>query len=116
MEPLPKLQLTDDLKVKVPKSEINWAKKDIFIKILGQKKELLGERYTDYQFQFDIGWLDPEICTIMQIVDDNTSFKNSRRDNILSCKTNYVGICNQRIGKKNCVYILFAKKAKKELD
>jgi len=110
MKPLPPLDKDDELIVKVPKSEINWAKKDVFTEILEEKKHELGERYSLEHFHFDIGWGDPETSAVIQIVDDNKTFKNSRRTNILSKKASLVGISNQKNGNKNCVYILFGNK------
>jgi len=112
MNPIPPIELCEDLKVKVPKEIENWSKHKIFAELLGEKKATLAESYIGYQFQFDIGWTDPEVSAIMQIVDDNNAFKGSRRENILNKAFSLVGITNQKKGKKNCVYLLFAKSTK----
>lgn len=109
MKPLTPLTLCEPLTVKVPKTASKWSKREIFADLLGEKKANLAEHYTNYQFHFDIGSPDAEISAIMQIVDDNHTFKGSRRENILSKTANLVGISSHKSGKKNCTYILFAK-------
>jgi len=108
---IPALELSDDLTVKVPKNVNKWTKREVFADLLGEKKANLAEHYVAYQFQFDIGSCDPEISAIMQIVDDNNTFKGSRRANILSRNASLVGISSHKMGKKNCVYMLFARRA-----
>ena len=108
---LPVLKQSEDLSVKVPRNINNWTKREIFADLLGEKKANLAEHYTNYQFHFDIGSYDPVISAIIQIVDDNYTFKGQRRNNILNEECEKVGISSYKIGKKNCVYVLFAKDA-----
>jgi len=111
LKPLPPLELCEDLVVEVPKEHQKWASRENFADLLGEKKANLAEHYQAYQFHFDIGSSDPETCAVIQIVDDNNTFKGSRRHNILSPHVSSLGLSSYSTNKKNCVYMLFAKKS-----
>lgn len=109
--PMPPLKLCPDLTVKVPKAVSDWARKEVFRDLFKEKKDILKDKYYNFQFHFDIGYIDAEISAVLQIVDDNQTFNGARRNSILNKDLHHVGISNQKNGKKNCVYVLFANKS-----
>jgi len=110
LQPLPPLEFCEELCIKVPEDENKWLNKDSLADLLGEKKVEMAERYNSYRFHFDVGAINSEVSAIIQIVDDNKSFKGNRRENILNESITSVGISNF-ICKRNCVYLLFANKA-----
>jgi len=98
------------LKLEVPKNSQQWVKKNIVKELITQKKENVKNKYTNLQFHYDIGGLNPFISAIIQITDDNITFNNTRRNNILDPDFDSVGIDHNANGKKMCMYLLFGKK------
>jgi len=107
MSPLKPLLFNPHLCLSIPKLKSEWAKKEVFMKLISDKKHELG--VSKVAFHFDIGYLNAEISAIIQLVDDNTAFKGLRRKNILNEDALQVGITNLSDGLKNCTYIFFLK-------
>ena len=107
MSPLKPLIFNPNLCITVPNQKSDWVKKDVFMKLISDKKHELG--VSKVSFHFDIGYLNAEISAIIQLVDDNTAFKGVRRKNILNEDTVQVGISNISDGMKNCTYVFFLK-------
>jgi hypothetical protein len=102
--------MNNDLKLKIPKSFNKWADKNSLADLLAEKKVELGQKYKNYHFYFDIGFDDPEVSCVLQLVDDNLFFRGVRRETILNDELGYVGISSFKTGNKNCVYLLFGQK------
>jgi len=105
LKPLKPLEYNHRLCLAVPKSKADWTNREVFMKLISDKKEELN--YRKIFFHFDIGYLDAETSAILQLVDDNTGFNGSRRRNILNPHVVQVGISNLVNGLKNCTYVLF---------
>jgi len=106
---LPPLKLCDKLKLEVPENSSHWVKKEIVKELISKKKEEVKDKYTDLQFHYDIGGLNAFVSAIIQITDDNITFNNTRRNNILDAEFDSIGIDHYTIGKKICIYLLFGK-------
>ncbi len=114
MKPMLPLAYNQKLNIKVPLETSKWNENEILADLLAEKKVNLAEHYLNYQFQYDIGLLDPIVSAVMQVVDDNPIFNGKRRANILNRNLTNIGIMSRKCGKKNCVYMLFARRKKKE--
>ena len=105
MSPLKPLTFNSNLCLEVPIVKSDWVKKEVFMKLISNKKQEL--RVNKTSFHFDIGYLNAEISAMIQLVDDNTAFKGVRRKNILNEDAIEIGISNLSDGMKNCVYVFF---------
>ncbi len=105
--PIKPLEYNYKLCLEVPNSKSDWSNKEIFLKLISDKKEELNLKKTS--FHFDIGYLDAETSAVLQLIDDNTGFSGSRRRNILNPNCTRVGISNIINGLKNCTYVLFVR-------
>ena len=107
------IELNNDLKIEFDLDEN--SKKDLtsfefMNKILQKKFEDINHKYNIIGFHYDICSDNPEISSILQIVDD-TGSNYSRKKNILNSKAKYVGISFIYIKKHIvCYYLLFANK------
>lgn len=78
--------------------------------LINQKRENTKNKYGVLQFHYDIGGLNPLVSVVLQVVDDNITFNNTRRNNILDPDFDAIGIDHFTVGKKMCIYLLFGKK------
>ena len=105
------IELNNDLKIEFDLQ--NNSKKDFtslhyITNILKKKLEFIKNQYFIIGFHYDVCIDNPEISSILQIVDD-TGNHFSRRKNILNSKAKYVGISFVYINKHIvCYYLLFA--------
>ncbi len=105
------IELNNDLKIEFDLQ--NNSKKDFtslhyITNILKKKLEFIKNQYFIIGFHYDVCSDNPEISSILQIVDD-TGNHFSRRKNILNSKAKYVGISFVYINKHIvCYYLLFA--------
>lgn len=103
MEPLNEIVYNPSLCIPIPEKKELWTKKEIFAKlILNKKREL---KTNNISFHFDIGYNDVETNAILQLIDDNIFFNGKRRINLLSEHTLEIGITNKVEGRKNCCYV-----------
>ena len=104
------IELNNDLKIEFDLQ--NNSKKDFtslqyITNILKKKLEFIKNQYYIIGFHYDVCSDNPEISSILQIVDD-TGNHFSRRKNILNSKAKYVGISFVYINKHIvCYYLLF---------
>jgi len=109
MRPLKPLEFNPNLCLEIPSLKSEWSKKEKFLKLIEIKKMELDQD-VKVSFHFDIGYNNAETSAILQLVDDNSAFKDVRRKNILNENNIQVGITNIFDGKKNCAYLLFLRK------
>lgn len=105
-----RLEFVEDLKIPFPYRDVEKAKNFSFIKKQYEKlKEKFKGKYELTNFHFDISYKNPEISTIMQIVDDSFGSKK-RQSNILDKYNKYIGISYGEIGNDRIIiYYVFAK-------
>jgi len=106
---LHEFELKDELKFPFPLDEPDKCISNEYIKENFVKLKLsLGFRFKLKGFHYDLSTNDPEISTLLQIVDDNNS-SGKRRNMLLDENVKYVGI---NIGKLKdnifCIYLVFA--------
>jgi len=116
MTPISKLDFNSSLCLNIPEKKSDWTNKELYSKLIEDKKDELNMSLIKYNFHFDIGYLDAETSAVLQLVDDNIGFKGSRRTNILNPEARQIGISNMVIGKKNCTYVLLAKDELKNVN
>jgi hypothetical protein len=107
--PLPLLELKSDLEFPFPfdTPELCSNKDYLTSKFIEMNIKLKG-RYSLLGFHYDINVNNPEISTLMQIVDDNNS-NGQRRKQILSRDVRYMGISSGTLRDNIiCVYVVFA--------
>lgn len=109
IEPLPKLEARDDLKVDINEDPQKWTDKNLISEAVNNRKAAIKDtsNYNAFNFHFDVGSPVAETSFILQLVDD-TPFKGSRQRNILNKDFKYVGISSLKVKNKNCGYFLFA--------
>ncbi len=107
MQPLEPLTLKNELMITVPEVKSLWTDKDYINTMKYQKIEELECIKDNNTFHFDIGSSNPEISLIMQLVDDSV-FRGSRRENLLSRDFKYIGIHNRVVDNVSCSYFFFA--------
>ncbi len=107
-ESVPKLEYRKDLVMDVPEGSKEWFNKEIVNNLFTKKKEELKDKYQNFSFHYDIGTCNPEISTVLQVVDDNVGFNGSRRSNILNENFKYIGIGQAKDKTKYCFYFVFA--------
>lgn len=106
---LRELELRDELKFPFPFDEPEKCISKEYIKeTLLKLKSSMGFNFKMKGFHYDLSTNDPEISTVLQIVDDNNSF-GKRRNMLLDETIKYIGI---NIGKLKdnlfCIYMVFA--------
>ncbi len=107
------IELNNDLKIEFDlenNSKEDFTSFHFISQILKQKFEDIKNKYNVIGFHYDICSDNPEISSILQLVDD-TGNNFSRKKNILNPKAKYVGISFVYI-KTNiiCYYLLFGNK------
>jgi len=106
-KPLKPLTFNSKLCLDVPNSKSDWTSKEIFMKLISNKKKEL--KINKISFHYDIGYKHAATSAFLQLVDDNIGFNGNRRNNILNPEVTQVGISNITIGIKTCTYVLFKK-------
>jgi len=100
-KPMDKLIFDYDMKLKLPKNEINiksnaYLKNQILIK---------GDKGINIKSYWKEIISDPETCFILMIVDDNGKKAGFKRTNILNPQYKYIGICSKMVNKSFICYI-----------
>lgn len=109
MQSMPGLEHRDNLIVPIPEASSDWKKMDLVTANLTKIRSNTVGQYDEINFNIDLGVNDPEISTLLQVVDDST-FKGKRSANLLNRDLKYCGISHAAKGKKSsCTYITFAK-------
>jgi hypothetical protein len=106
---LPLLELREDLAFPFPSEQVDLCtSKDYLTSKFLEMNMRLKDKYTIVGFHYDINVNDPEISTLLQIVDDNNS-NGQRRKQILDKNVKYVGI-SMGVLRDNivCIYVVFA--------
>jgi len=107
-EKLEPLILKNEIVIKPHGKAELQTKKEIIADLFLQKKKELGDKYKLLDFHYDCGTNNPEISSLLQLVDDNNSNKQ-RRNKILNKDYKYVGIALSKIkANRFCVYVTFA--------
>lgn len=100
-KPMEKLKYDYDMKIKLPKKEIN-IRSNQYLKNEVLKKEKKGINIKSYWKEVIY---DPETCFVLMIVDDNSKNPGFKRRNLLNPKYKYIGISSTMINKKFVCYI-----------
>ena len=100
-KPMPKLNFDYDMKLKLPKNEINiksnnYLKNQILIK--GDKGISIKAYWKEIIY-------DPETCFVLMIVDDNGKKAGFKRRNLLNPEYKYIGISSKNINNNFICYI-----------
>ena len=100
-KPMPKLNFDYDMKLKLPKNEINiksnnYLKNQVLIK--GDKGISIKAYWKEIIY-------DPETCFILMIVDDNGKKAGFKRRNLLNPEYKYIGISSKNINNNFICYI-----------
>lgn len=109
-QPLPPLQLSSEIAIKVPDKIDLYNNKDIIIESIKNLKADMNKlnKYRVISFHYDNGSINAEISTLLQIVDDNNA-NCQRRANILNPAFNYLGVSVGKIkSKRYFIYLTFA--------
>ena len=98
---MPKLNFDYDMKLKLPKNEINiksnnYLKNQILIK--GDKGISIKAYWKEIIY-------DPETCFVLMIVDDNRKKAGFKRRNLLNPEYKYIGISSKNINNNFICYI-----------
>ncbi len=106
---LSELELKEELKFPFPNDDPEKCiNKDYIKENLLLLKKNLEKNFKIKGFHYDLSTNDPEISTILQLVDDNNS-RGKRRNMLLDENIKYIGI---NIGKLKdnlfCIYLMFA--------
>jgi hypothetical protein len=106
---VPSLEFRDDLSFPFPYEQLDQCtSKDYLTSTFLEMNMRLKDKYSILGFHYDINVNDPEVSTLLQIVDDNNS-NGQRRKQILDKDVRYVGI-NLGFLRDNivCIYVVFA--------
>ena len=100
-KPIPKLNFDYDMKLKLPKNEINiksnnYLKNQVLIK--GDKGISIKAYWKEIIY-------DPETCFVLMIVDDNGKKAGFKRRNLLNPEYKYIGISSKNINNNFICYI-----------
>ena len=100
-KPMPKLNFDYDMKLKLPKNEINiksnnYLKNQILIK---------GDKGINIKAYWKEIIYDPETCFVLMIVDDNGKKAGFKRRNLLNPEYKYIGISSININNNFICYI-----------
>ena len=96
-----KLKYDYDMKIKLPKKEIN-IRSSQYLKNEVLNKEKKGINIKSYWKEVIY---DPETCFVLMLVDDNNKNPGFKRRNLLNPKYKYIGISSIMINKKFVCYI-----------
>jgi len=108
MKPLAKFELKKELSIEVSDNSKDWNNKDTITALVNKKKDDLRDKYSNFNFHYDIGTNLPDVSAVLQLVDDNVGFAGLRRKNIISENHKYIGVGYNREKTKYCFYFLFA--------
>ena len=100
-KPMDKLIFDYDMKLKLPKNEIN-IKSNAYLK---NQVLIKGDKGINIKSYWKEIISDPETCFILMIVDDNGKKAGFKRRNILNPQYKYIGICSKMINKNFICYI-----------
>ena len=100
-KPMPKLNFDYDMKLKLPKNEINiksnnYLKNQVLIK---------GDKGISIKVYWKEIIYDPETCFVLMIVDDNGKKAGFKRRNLLNPEYKYIGISSKNINNNFICYI-----------
>ena len=100
-KPMPKLNFDYDMKLKLPKNEINiksnnYLKNQVLIK--GDKGISIKAYWKEIIY-------DPETCFVLMIVDDNGKKAGFKRRNLLNPEYKYIGISSKNNNNNLICYI-----------
>ena len=100
-KPMPKLNFDYDMKLKLPKNEINiksnnYLKNQVLIK---------GDKGINIKAYWKEIIYDPETCFVLMIVDDNRKKAGFKRRNLLNPEYKYIGISSKNINNNFICYI-----------
>ena len=100
-KPMPKLNFDYDMKLKLPKNEINiksnnYLKNQVLIK--GDKGISIKAYWKEIIY-------DPETCFVLMIVDDNGKKAGFKRRNLLNPEYKYIGMSSKNINNNFICYI-----------
>ena len=100
-KPMPKLNFDYDMKLKLPKNEINiksnnYLKNQVLIK---------GDKGINIKAYWKEIIYDPETCFVLMIVDDNGKKAGFKRRNLLNPEYKYIGISSKNINNNFICYI-----------
>lgn len=107
---MPEMIYNDDITIRVPDKVEEMTDKLKIAELLIMKKKEMKTCYNGFSFHYDSGYLDSEICGILQIVDD-TNTNTKRRNNILNIYHEFVGVSVGKMAANNryVIYVTFAK-------
>ena len=100
-KPMEKLKFNYDMKLKLPKNEIN-IKSNEYLKNQVLIKKNKGIEIKTYWKEIIY---EPETCFVLMIVDDNGIKSGFKRRNILNPEYKYIGLCSKMINDKFICYI-----------
>ena len=100
-KPMTKLNFDYDMKLKLPKNEINiksnnYLKNQVLIK---------GDKGINIKAYWKEIIYDPETCFVLMIVDDNGKKAGFKRRNLLNPEYKYIGISSKNINNNFICYI-----------
>jgi hypothetical protein len=100
-----KLKFDYDMKLKLPKNEINIKSNNYL------KKQVLtkGDKGINIKAYWKEVIYDPETCFVLMVVDDNGKKAGFKRRNILNPEYKYIGINSKFVGKTFIAYFTFSK-------
>lgn len=104
MEPLPPLELKEEICVPMPESE-DELKDNTYIK---NKFNEIRKKHNIDIFYKDLIKI-PEVSVLLMIVDDSEKNPGKKRNSVLSEDFKYIGISNKFYGKKFYSYFAFSK-------
>ena len=100
-KPMPKLNFDYDMKLKLPKNEINIKSNNYL------KNQILinGDKGINIKAYWKEIIYDPETCFVLMIVDDNGKKAGFKRRNLLNPEYKYIGISSKNINNNFICYI-----------
>lgn len=103
MEPLPPLEFKKEIKIPLPEA-------DFQIKDSNFLKEMVSEveKHDKIDLFFKDLVKDPDVSTLLMIVDDNGKNAGKKREAVLSKNFKYIGISHKFIGKSFVAYFAFS--------
>ena len=100
-KPMPKLNFDYDMKLKLPKNEIN-IKSNNYLK---NQALIKGDKGISIKAYWKEIIYDPETCFVLMIVDDNGKKAGFKRRNLLNPEYKYIGISSKNINNNFICYI-----------
>lgn len=95
-----------ELNIHIPDDKELWADRGYIERQCNDKRQEFPSM-DESAFHFDIGSSNPEVSLILQLVDDS-SFKGSRRENLLNNDYKFIGISNFTQGNISCSYFFLS--------